>query len=140
LKKTIDFLAVCLLPTVIIIAYSYCYLLIEAYRKRTFDFFAVLPISILVNIIVGICLFFICKHAIKRQDTKRMPFEYLIGLLLVIIVNLGYFLPLPVIVTVVFGFGLRLSGVFVGVYICLFIYLMSHRKKSIQMQDKVQSD
>lgn len=142
MKKILDFFVAVLAPFLIISAYAYCYHLLESYKYflLSYSYFFIVFISILANALSGVGMFFICKHAIHRQYSKFMLIEYLLGMLLILYTLLFLLMPPPFIFVIFFNYSIRLSGVFLGVYVCLFIYLIRRRKKAIQMHDKVRSE
>jgi hypothetical protein len=134
MKKIFDFFVAVLAPFIIIVAYSYCYHLLEMYKNTADDLEPLIFIVLLVNALAGTGMFFICKHAVSRQYSKRIPFEYLLGLLLMIYTNLYFFFPQPF-RFILFSYADRLSGLFIGLYVCLFIYLMRRRAKMAKLQN-----
>lgn len=134
MKKIVDFFAAIFAPFIIITAYSYCYHLMEVYKRTADDLIPLLFIVLLVNAFAGVGMFFICKHAASRRYSKRIPFEYLLGLLLIVYTNLYFFFSQPFRFTL-FSYADRLSGVFAGIYVCLFIYLMHRRTKMARLKN-----
>jgi len=136
MKKIVDFFAAIFAPFIIITAYSYCYHLMEIYKITADDLNLklLLFIVLLVNAFAGVGMFFICKHAASRRYSKRIPFEYLLGLLLIVYTNLYFFFPQPFRFTL-FSYADRLSGVFAGIYVCLFIYLIRRRGKMAKLKN-----
>ncbi len=136
MKKVIRFLVFSLTPLVVLIVYAFIKRSVSAIDLFEYDSFAfLLFLPYIVYALFGLIVLLICKKALELTVSTRIPFEYLIGILLVVVSNLYFFVPeihLPGIFSVVFGSGKPLSGFFIGIYVSLFVILMHRRAKTLK--------
>lgn len=140
MKRAIHSVIIGISPVLVLLAYSLCYQFIENQTKQFFlNPFAAFPLSIVSNALVGVYVLFICKHAFHKQDVKRFPFDYLAGIVLIIISNIHWVLPMQVLFILIFGYGMRMSSLLLGLYIGLFILLIYRRHKAIKHQKEMET-
>lgn len=141
MKRVVRFLIISLAPIAIFIAYSNLYFWARVYAGTYMD---MLPLFITVVAgfaLIGTAIFFICTHTLKEISATRFPFEFLAGIVLVIFPMLCLFvpIPLPIFFFPDMGTGMTLSGLFTGVYICLFAAMLRRRAKA-RKQHKAAQD
>ena len=141
-KKTIRFLVHSLAPVAVLITYIKLLSWASVYARTNYEMLPLMVATVIGYALIGIAILFICKNALAKSDSTRIPFEFLIGILFVIISNLYFIvpeLPLPEIFAFVPGVGLPITGLFIGIYISLFVILTYRRTKALKAQKADQS-
>ncbi len=141
MKKVIRFLIISLAPVAVLIAYSNLYFLARVYTGKYFDMLPLFITAVAGFALIGTAIFFICRNALKETGTARIPFEYLVGIVLVFfpMLSLFIFIPLPAFFIPDIGTNMTLTGLFTGVYLCLFIAVLHRRAKARKDQKAAQN-
>ncbi len=142
MKRVIRILIYSLAPVAVLITYIKLLSWASVYAGTNYEMLPLMIANILEYALIGIAILFICRNALAKSDSTRIPFEFLIGILFVIISN-HYFivpeLPLPEIFAFVPGVGLPITGLFIGIYISLFVILTYRHTKALKAQKADQS-
>ncbi len=141
MKKVIRFLIISLAPTVMLIAYSNLYFWARVYTGKYYDMLPLFITIVAGFALIGSAIFLICRQVLKETNTARIPFEFLVGIVLVIFPMLSLFvhIPLPFFLFPDMGTGMSITGLFVGIYICLFITVLRRRDK-VRNQQKAEQN
>ncbi len=137
MKKIIRFIVISFAPTAIVIVYSLFQSLADNYASRYYESTPLMITIIVGYLLIGIALLFICKKALEQKEVTRIPLAFFIGMLLLVVTNLYYFvpeIPFPQIFALVPGIGMPITGLFIGVYSMLFVILLHRRRKALKAQ------
>ncbi len=127
MKKVIRFLIISLAPVAIIIAFAVCILLIRSSSFATDSFYMNLLTPVTAYALAGIVIVLVSKMALSKTFSTRFPFEFLAGILLVVLCNSCFIAPdlnLGQILGAISAYGFPMSSLFLGAYICLFVILL----------------
>lgn len=125
-----------------LIAYAVCILLIQSDPFTIYSFDINFSTPIIGYSLAGIVLVLTSKMALLKTSSMQFPFEFLAGLLLVVICNSYFIAPdlnLGKIFSVIVSYELHMSSLFLGAYICLFIILSYRYLKALKAQKSAQS-
>ncbi len=141
MKKSVRSLVISLAPAAIIIVYSFFQSLADNYSGRYYDTLPSLITGIAGYVLIGVTIFIIIKITLKNEDITRIPFEYLIGAILVVFPILYYFIPIVIpFFNFIYRYGLGLSCLFIGIYISLFVVLFRRRAKALKARTADQNN
>ena len=132
MKRVIRFLIISLAPIAIHIAFSNLYFLARAYTSTHYDMLPLFITAIAGYALIGTAIIFICRNTLKAATMAHIPFEFLVGIVLVIFPFLSLFIqiPLPMFCFPDMSSGLAVIGLFTGVYICLFVAVLRRQTKA----------
>lgn len=139
MKKILQFLIISLAPVAIVFAYSALHSWIYDYTSRYYDMLPLMATVTIGYVLIGVVLLLICKKALTEAGEARLPFEFLVGALLVIAPILCIFIPMPIFFSQVFSTGMPIIGLFLGIYISLLIILLHRRAKTLKQIKKDQN-
>ncbi len=140
MKNVIRFLIISLTPIAILIAYTALHSYVHDYASRYYDMLPLIATVIAGYAFAGAAILLICKKVLKEPGETRIPFEFPVGIVLMIFPILYFFIPVPLphFFDLIFSSGLPIIGLFLGVYIGLLIILLRRRSKVINQRKEAQ--
>lgn len=131
-KKIREFIFIIIAPSVILGLYIYFMELTSTYTSTHYVFIYYLLFTIVGNLLLGFCLFMVCRFAFNRYY-KRIAIEYLLGIIFMfVVIILLYFNPLRygnMAFSIALRYGLSQCIIFIGVYLSIFLTKLGSKGK-----------
>ncbi len=134
MKKIVRFLLY-LLTIAILIAYSLVYSTVDVCVCGKHNILPQLIMMAPGTALVGITLLLISKKAVKENGKKRIPYDFIAGIL-GLLISILCFVPAPKssFFSMIINYDMSIIILFLGIYISLFIFLLYRRAKTLKDQ------